>query len=126
MRDKEFEKLVDEVTERVTLNILGAHWVCYRCGDKSVIERVEKLEQEVAKRIPTAEPKTGRWIPVSEGLPETGHMVLVTNKDYEVEIMKRIKGGWSVPEYGWFTDEEDPLGVRAWMPLPEPWKGEEP
>lgn len=50
MREKEFNKLIDEVTERVTLNILGAHWVCYRCGDKSVIERVEKLEQEVAKR----------------------------------------------------------------------------
>lgn len=49
MREKEFEKLVYEVTERVTLNILGAHWVCYRCGDKSVIERVEKLEQKVAK-----------------------------------------------------------------------------
>lgn len=49
MREKEFEKLVDEVTERVTVNILGADWVCYRCGDKSVIERVEKLEQKVAR-----------------------------------------------------------------------------
>ena len=55
MREKEFEKLVDEVTERVTLNILGANWVCYRCGDKSVIERVEKLEQKVAKSVPTVD-----------------------------------------------------------------------
>lgn len=52
MREKEFNKLIDEVTERVTLNILGAHWVCYRCGDKSVIERVEKLEQKVANGMP--------------------------------------------------------------------------
>lgn len=55
MREKVFDKLVDEVTERVTLNILGAHWVCYRCGDKSVIERVEKLEQEAARRMPTVD-----------------------------------------------------------------------
>lgn len=51
MNEKEFEKLVDEVTERVTLSILGANWVCYRCGDKSVIERVEKLERKVESRM---------------------------------------------------------------------------
>lgn len=52
MREKEFDKLVDEVAERISLRILGADWVCYRCGESSVLERIEKLEQEAAKRVP--------------------------------------------------------------------------
>lgn len=64
-----------------------------------------------------------KWIPVSEGLPkEFG--------DYLVSI-KRV--GWNCEEYvendiaywddleGWHKGDT----VTAWMPLPEPWKGEE-
>lgn len=52
MREKEFDKLVDEVTERVSLRILSADWVCYKCGDNSALERIRKLEQEVARIMP--------------------------------------------------------------------------
>lgn len=50
MREKEFNKLVDQVTERVMLQILSGRGVCYECGERPVVERVEKLEQEAAKR----------------------------------------------------------------------------
>lgn len=51
MREKEFDKLVDEVTERVSLRILSADWTCYKCGESSsILGRIEKLEQEAAKR----------------------------------------------------------------------------
>lgn len=58
MRDKMFDKLVEAVTERVVLWIQSMDGVCYRCrcGEPSIIERLEKLEQEAARRLPTAEP----------------------------------------------------------------------
>lgn len=64
MRDKMFDKLVEAAAERVILAIQsGVIGVCYRCGENNLLERVGKLEKKVARCIPTAEPKTGRWIP---------------------------------------------------------------
>lgn len=51
MKEKAFDKLVDEVTERVSFRILSADWVCYQCGERSIKERLEKLEQELTKRM---------------------------------------------------------------------------
>ena len=63
MKEKDFDKLVDEVTTRVSFRILSADWACYKCGESSsILGRIEKLEQEAAKRARVAEPKTGRWI----------------------------------------------------------------
>ena len=51
MKEKEFDKLVDDVTARVSFRILSADWTCYKCGDSSsILGRLEKLEQEAAKR----------------------------------------------------------------------------
>lgn len=63
-----------------------------------------------------------RWIPCSERLPEAGQIVLATNKYGFVWIFKRIENGWSEPVEGWFTDEEEPGLVKAWMPLPKPYE----
>lgn len=52
MRDKWFDKLVEAAAERVILAIQsGVIGVCYRCrcGEPSVFERIEKLEQKNAK-----------------------------------------------------------------------------
>lgn len=67
-------------------------------------------------------PVKGRWIPCSERMPEAGQIVLVSNKYGQVWIFKRIESGWSVPDEGWFTDEEEPDRVKAWMPLPKPYE----
>lgn len=51
MKEKEFDKLVDDVTARVSFRILSADWTCYKCGNSSsILGRLEKLEQEAAKR----------------------------------------------------------------------------
>ena len=78
------------------------------------------------------EPKTGEWIPCSEGLPgiKEHHvsdpcLVYCENGAYGfAELEENIFG-----QVGWDCEREDeyhePLGeVIAWMPLPEPYKAE--
>ena len=49
MKESEFEKLVDAVAERVILSIQGG--ICYKCGESSLIERIEKLERKMESRM---------------------------------------------------------------------------
>lgn len=57
-----------------------------------------------------------QWIPCSERLPEEDRAYLVTNSQ------------WGYPMLGityWLTDGWQTKGEPiAWMPLPEPWKGD--
>lgn len=95
-----------------------------------------------------AQPKVGEWIPCSDGLPEDFETVTVTwvNREpmryYEaikdkpfVDTAMRFKGKWywwsatledCLLEYGeWEIDSiNDAIEITAWMPLPEPWEGE--
>lgn len=73
-----------------------------------------------------------RWIPVSERLPERGdefhHMNLVTVRSGEIMlgVYRWNDKEWRTrPEEGgtYYTTERN---VIAWMPLPEPYRGEEP
>lgn len=79
---------------------------------------------------PTVEPQ--KWIPVSERLPDLDKYVLCTVNDQgegnEVAMMcltTSIRADdyyWTdyACEYSWELCE-----VFAWMPLPDPWEGEE-
>lgn len=73
------------------------------------------------------------WIPCSERLPEEGNSVLITRepfkiKGYEQEVIKAKRSvdprsgeiEWWSPEFGTLTTK----AVLAWMPLPEPWRGD--
>lgn len=67
---------------------------------------IEALEQE---------PMRGKWISVTERLPETGEMVLITETSWTV-------GGIDVD---WWNGEQwvrNGKYVIAWQPLPEPYK----
>ena len=86
--------------------------------------------------------KKSRWIPVSERLPEDERAYLVTlKKTYgEPEVFCGIAnylkfgdaGYWNEKKYGYLEWDKysDGCGgtkaykVIAWMPLPEPWRGE--
>ncbi len=75
---------------------------------------------DVIEQLPSAQ----QWIPVTERLPEEEKAVLVTT-DWgflyiaEYEMFSDGEGRWSETVEGRFID------AMAWMPLPEPWKGEE-
>ena len=77
--------------------------------------------------------KKMKWIPVSERLPEPNNVYkdvlpyyLVQNEYGDMMVATFIKSNgearvWQqIYQYGEITDE-----IVAWMPLPEPWKGEE-
>lgn len=61
----------------------------------------------------TVEP---HWVSVTEMLPEYGTEVVTINKDDEYEINHVI----DEEDGEWFFD-----GAVAWMPLPEPYKGDD-
>lgn len=84
--------------------------------------------------------KAQQWIPCSERLPEDDGRYLCMTKSFNdkplVDLLSyahnlhkvdeydfpQEKNGWYDydDEYGYYEDEQ----VYAWMPLPEPWKGE--
>ena len=70
---------------------------------------------------PTIDPV--KWIPATEGLPEEEVQVLVTDDAGGFATID-VDCGYFDKEYGrfeWFHSQN----VTAWMPLPEPWRGEE-
>ena len=58
-----------------------------------------------------------QWIPCSERLPEENGRYLVTNSAWGA--MKVDWNAWM--DGAWLYPNTKPI---AWMPLPEPWKGE--
>ena len=64
-------------------------------------------------------PSAQRWIPVTERLPDTTDFVLTINIVSQCGVY-RFDGDCWLDYDGLFVNE----GIRAWMPLPEPWRGE--
>lgn len=64
-----------------------------------------------------------KWIPVSEKMPEDGQNVLFCDIDDDIMVGYHIKGRSNThfSQDGTFDDIKN---VRAWMPLPEPYKAE--
>lgn len=75
-----------------------------------------KLFENVLEQQPTVD--VPQWIPCSERLPEVGKQCLLTVHEI----------GWNCTEYnrviiGIYSDNYK-NHILAWMPLPDPWKGE--
>lgn len=73
---------------------------------------------EAIESVPSAQPG---WIPCSERLPKKSGQYYVSGGD-KVWICKFL----IIPNFkgGWCNDIANPV-VQAWMPLPEPWEGEQ-
>ena len=69
---------------------------------------------------PSAE-QYGRWIPVTDGLPEQEGQYLVScGTDYGIEVARMYIDEDGERYFG--CDWNDPDDIEAWMPLPEPYK----
>ncbi|MBC6681440.1 DUF551 domain-containing protein [Zhenpiania hominis] len=91
------------------------------------IEGTVELLKEV-KDVLSEQPKAGAWIPCSEKLPENDYdtvMVFLDSKIYDIAIWHNEHG--FRPWYAAHFEASPPewkACVTAWMPLPEPWKGD--
>lgn len=111
----------DSISRRAALNVLEWKW-----AGKAAIDAI--------KDLPSAE---SRWIPVTERLPEESGRYLVTrglnacgslwNRIYIANYsdLMGIKSEkiWWQGNVG-KSDFERLDDVLAWMPLPQPWKGD--
>ena len=70
-------------------------------------------------------PSAQRWIPVTERLPEYGDKVLVTFRNKYIDRTTIGVSRCYVQKEGFFSDRPFDYVAVAWMPLPEPWEGEE-
>ena len=76
--------------------------------------------RKLVQAMPSAEPEW-KWIPVTERLPEDSETVLITHKG-------GVSFGWYNGIYwerGASTKHRPLQTVIAWMPLPEPWEGDQ-
>ena len=60
-----------------------------------------------------------QWIPCSERLPSAKDDYIITVKDKSLTWTDYVE--WSADYHWWWYDDDM---VIAWMPLPEPYKGE--
>lgn len=63
------------------------------------------------------------WIPVTERLPKDGQSVLFCDIDDDIMVGYHVKGR-PVTHFSQDGTYEDMKNVRAWQPLPEPYKAE--
>ena len=109
---------------------VGAFVECDNCNARMMTWAGDK-EFAASEWNRRAEPER-KWIPVSEALPENNRQVLVYAQSTHFALAKYDEmmepdGKWKKQ---WVTfDAWKPYytieNVIAWMPLPEPWRGEE-
>lgn len=85
----------------------------------------ETCSRFAVANAPTIEPQ--RWIPCNEKLPDNDDFVIVTILDEHGDTPYRYSDfGWYFDRAKcWIIDAEERTDVIAWMPLPEPYKGDE-
>ena len=83
-----------------------------------IIHCESKEEQDEARKALENIP---HWIPVSERLPEE-HEVVLTQAQFKDDVKMAVSSRVDFNYWtGWGTRD---INVVAWMPLPEPWRGD--
>lgn len=109
----------DELMEHVWRDKLDSRELIAKMIDDAptVKEISTKIPINVFEQLISQEPKTRHWIPVSERMPNFSDIVLAsTDSDYdELKVILTVYEG----EEFWFNGK-----IKAWMPLPKPYKAE--
>ena len=85
-----------------------------------ILDDLVSDEFKVVRAIDLPEPKIeNRWIPVTERLPKKGEKVMACDIDGDIML------GWMHDRTHLCAVDDYYKNITAWMPLPEPWKGDE-
>ena len=111
-----------------------------RKDGKSTTHILETTALDLAIKALEQEPKTGRWIPVSEKLPEDDKKQYIVQKTNGfIDILGFTKDAYKLDKYDFaeykgknkqlFYKYDSEYGYiewkcEAWQPLPEPYKAE--
>lgn len=96
-----------------------------------VVKGIDRYFVKFIEELPSAQ----QWIPVGERLPEDGQRCLCTQVDlvypytYSKDLFKIDEYAFPKGRAGWYgMDNEwgyyEAMCITAWMPLPEPHKGD--
>ena len=99
---------MDAIDRQAAIDAIQRH-IHYDDYDYPIVDGDDVIK--VLTGLPSAQPE--RWIPVSERLPEKDGYYLTTTMYYQVYRDYWNGDNWDRTEM-----------VIAWMPLPEPYKGE--
>ena len=93
--------------------------VCRILDDVLANRPTERDSLIVATRSAFSALSEPHWIPVTKQPPEVGKSVLICDAYGDICLGHRTHSGYYFPD---FCDDKI-KDVRAWMPLPEPFKG---
>lgn len=86
---------------------------------------IEKMAQAVAEKalqeLRDSGVFVGRWIPVSEKLPENGNQEVLISLEWGIDIGEYRDGEW----HSEWINHYDDGNVLAWMPLPKRYEPQE-
>ena len=102
-------------------------------AEKEVVKLEQKCEESCAQDhrqlVSWLKQLANPWIPVTERLPETNDYILISFGNYPLSDIGRYEvdaegSGAFYPGNKDVSYASIGVFVNAWMPLPEPWKGE--
>ena len=120
--NEEVQEVIDRFAEECDGDLISrqaAIDACIRVRELGAYDEIEEI-----KALPSIE-KTEKWIPCSERLPEEKQVVLISNGKGHVRCgqYQGLAFRDSNPTQWWWKNTTIET-VMAWMPLPEPYKGD--
>ena len=102
-------------------NLVSSMSVCISIDECHGMRDMKYRALKAISALPSAQPEQ-QWIPCSERLPEKSGEYLVSGKWGDDKVS--VGHCEYLVEDGYFSTAWN-FDVLAWMPLPEPWKGEQ-